>query len=131
MTITFQLIGEIAVWMFIAELIVLFIFKKSGSQFKFRLGEFTPGLNPYIKKSKYIMITLIIFFLIGLIQNTTMFMDNLIKFVGNPILLYLIAFSFDIFFIAKELAGLNFKNRWVYIPLFISLGLFILAMILK
>lgn len=129
---TFELVGRIAVWMFIAELIVIAIFKKSGNQFKFRLGELTPGLNPYIKKSKYILITLGIFILVGIVQNLSEFIDNLLlSFIGSSFLLYLIAFSFDMFFIARELAEMRMKNNWVRVPLFISMGLLILALILN
>ncbi|MFH1327044.1 MAG: hypothetical protein ABIH59_02875 [archaeon] len=129
---TFELIGRIAVWMFIAELIVLAVFKKSGSQFKFRFGEFTSGLNPYIRKSKYILITLGIFIVVGIIQNSTSFIDNLlINFIGSSMFLYLIALSFDMFFIARELAGLNMRNNWVKIPLIISVGLFVVAMVVR
>ncbi len=132
MDLTFELIGRIAVWMFIAEIIVLAIFKKSGSQFKFRVKELTPGLNPYIRKSEYILITMSIFLIVGLIQNSTNFIDNLlIGFVGSSILLYLIAISFDMFFIARELAGLSMGNNWVRVPLIISGILFVVAMILK
>jgi len=132
MDLTFEIIGRIAVWMFIAEVIVLTIFKKSGKQFKIRIKELTPGLNPYIKKSKYILTTLGIFIIVGLIQNSTNFVDNfLIEFIGSSIFLYLIAISFDMFFIAREFAGLSMKNNWVRIPLIISGALFIIAMIPK
>ncbi|MFW5847108.1 MAG: hypothetical protein ACOCUU_03040 [Nanoarchaeota archaeon] len=132
MDLTFELVGRIAVWMFIAELIILVLFKKSGKQFKWMLREFTPGLNPYIKKSKYILITFSIFIIVGVIQKLTNFIDKLlIDFIGSSFLLYLIAFSFDMFFIAKEFAGLNMKNNWVKIPLFLSVGIFILAMLIK
>ena len=69
---------------------------------------------------------------IGLIQNFTNFIDKfLITLVGNSVLLYLIAFSFDFFFVAKELAGLQMKNNLVRIPLYIFIGLFIVAIILR
>ncbi|MFH1238192.1 MAG: hypothetical protein V1491_02025 [archaeon] len=132
MNLTFQTIGEIAVWMFIAELIIIAIFKKSGKQFKWRIEEFTPGLNSYIKKSKYILTTLLTFIIVGLIQNYTNFVDRfLVYLAGSNMLLYAIAFSFDFFFIAREMAGLSMKNNWVKIPL-ILFGVFVaLAIVLK
>lgn len=132
MDITFELVGDIAIWMFIAELILLVTFKKSGKQFKFLWREFTPGLNPFIKKRVYILIAIPIFFVVALTQNLTNFVDIfLINFIGNKFLLYLIAISFDIFYIAKELAGMSINNNWVKYPLYVSIGLFVIAMILK
>jgi len=127
MDLTFDLVGRIAVWMFISEIIVLILFKKAGKQFTFRLGS-----HLFIKKSKYILLTFVIFLGIGIIQSLTKFVDNtLITFIGSSFLLYLIAFSFDFFYIARELANLRMKNNWVRIPLIISLVLFLLSMILK
>jgi membrane-associated PAP2 superfamily phosphatase len=96
MDLTFELIGNVAVWMFISELIILAIFEKSGKQFKIRFKRLTQNLNPYIKKYKYILTSLLIFLVVGIIQSQTNFVELLlVKFIGNAFLLYLMAFSFD------------------------------------
>jgi len=111
---------HILAWAFIAEIIVLIIFEKEGIHVKNRFKGWFNNLNPYINTGYYIFTFLIILIIVGVLEQTTNFLDNfLLNFTGSTLGLYTILGSFDIFWISNQVVGLRIRNKWCWIPLVI------------